>query len=188
MPFYLLLHSAHSSFKLSSLFLSVLSLSLYPLIRIYPYELCLAVSSSIIISILPFSVYPLYYLPHLDLGMYPYQPKVCPRCLTQLGPINYLICLILLSVLAKYMLSPGHMHWNATRRVLQYLYHTHRVGITLGGDLKLAGYSNTDWAGNHNDRKSTTHTSSRWALAPSHGRARSSQLWCCLLLKLNSWL
>jgi len=26
-----------------------------------------------------------------------YQPKACPRCLTQLGPINYLICLILLS-------------------------------------------------------------------------------------------
>jgi len=46
-------------------------MSLYSLIRLYPYKLVLAISSSMIISILPFSVYPLYYLLHLDLGIYP---------------------------------------------------------------------------------------------------------------------
>jgi len=59
------------------------------------------------------------------------------------------------SVLAKYMSNPSRTHWNAARRVLQYLYHMRRVGITLGGDLKLAGYSDTDWAGDRDDRKST---------------------------------
>ena len=75
MAFHLLLHSAHSSFKLFSLCLSILPISLYPLIRLYPHELFLAISSSTIISILPFLVYPLYYLSHLDPGIYPTSQK-----------------------------------------------------------------------------------------------------------------
>jgi len=71
MPLYLLLHSAHSSFRLSSLHLYILSMSLYPLIRLYPHEVFLAISSSMISSILPFSVYSLYDLPHPDPGIYP---------------------------------------------------------------------------------------------------------------------
>jgi len=45
-------------------------------------------------SIFSLSV-PLYHLLHLDPGIYLYRPTVCPICLTQLGPINYPICLIL---------------------------------------------------------------------------------------------
>jgi len=53
------------------------------------------------------------------------------------------------------MANPSREHWTAALHVLQYLYHTRRVGLTLGGELKIAGYSDADWVGDHDDRKST---------------------------------
>ena len=51
-------------------------------------------------------------------------------------------------------LSPAH--WNLTKRVLQYLYSTKDQVLHLGGEnLCLHAYSDTDFAGDSNDRRST---------------------------------
>jgi hypothetical protein len=56
------------------------------------------------------------------------------------------------------MAKPHESHWLATKRVLRYLKGTANFGIkyTNEFDVKLTGYSDSDWAGNPDDRKSTT--------------------------------
>jgi hypothetical protein len=53
------------------------------------------------------------------------------------------------------MLNPGQAHWQAAKLVLRYLKPTKDVPLTLGGDLMLCAYSDTDFAGDWDDRKST---------------------------------
>ena len=60
-----------------------------------------------------------------------------------------------LSVLCKYMSNPGQPHWQAAKRVLRYLKWTKNVPLKLGGDLVLSTYSDADFAGDQDDRKST---------------------------------
>ena len=60
-----------------------------------------------------------------------------------------------LSVLCKYMANPGRAHWQATKRVLCYLKGTRHIPLVLGGDLTLCVYSDADFAGNRDDRKSS---------------------------------
>lgn len=56
------------------------------------------------------------------------------------------------------MAKPCESHWKATKKVLRYLKGTLNFGIiyTVEFDVELAGYSDSDWAGNPDDRKSTT--------------------------------
>ena len=56
------------------------------------------------------------------------------------------------------MAKPCESHWKAEKKVLQYLKGTLSFGImyTDEFDVELAGYSDSDWAGNLDDRKSTT--------------------------------
>ena len=59
---------------------------------------------------------------------------------------------------SKYMSNPGNQHWTAAKRILRYLRGTSGRPLILGGksDLKLVGYCDADWAGDHDDRRSTT--------------------------------
>ena len=54
--------------------------------------------------------------------------------------------------------KPGKSHWMAVKRVLRYLKGTVNYGIIFkGGERKnLMGYSDADWAGDRQDRKSTS--------------------------------
>jgi molybdopterin-guanine dinucleotide biosynthesis protein A len=67
-------------------------------------------------------------------------------------------------VLARFIQNPGEKHWRAAKRVLRYLSGTRDLGITYhragepGGAAGLAGYSDADWAGDLDNRKSTTGT------------------------------
>jgi hypothetical protein len=56
------------------------------------------------------------------------------------------------------MEKPLESHWNATKAVLRYLKRTFDYGIkyTDASDVELIGYSDSNWAGNLNDRRSTT--------------------------------
>lgn len=60
-----------------------------------------------------------------------------------------------ISVLSQFMAKPLESHWNAAKRVLRYLCGTVHFGI-LYTDVTLAGFSDSDWAGNLDDRRSIT--------------------------------
>ena len=58
------------------------------------------------------------------------------------------------------MQNPGPAHYAALKRVLRYLLGTMNYGIVYDGKIKggleLWGYADADWAGDPNDRRSTT--------------------------------
>ena len=60
-------------------------------------------------------------------------------------------------VLSRYMSDPKRDHWNAAKRVLRYIKNTTDVGIVFGGQqkLRLEGYSDSSFANDIDDRKST---------------------------------
>ena len=62
------------------------------------------------------------------------------------------------SVLSQFMSRPIDSHWNAAKCVLRYLSGTCNYGLlyTDISNVTLAGYSDSDWAGNVDDRRSIT--------------------------------
>jgi hypothetical protein len=57
--------------------------------------------------------------------------------------------------LSQFSDNPSSEHWNSIKHVLRYLSNTRDFGIYLSPtDCKLVGYSDADWAGDVNDRKS----------------------------------
>jgi len=61
-----------------------------------------------------------------------------------------------LSVLSKYNSKPTTDHLLATKRVLRYLMETSGMALVYGSVDKLIGYTDSDFAGDLNDRKSTS--------------------------------
>ena len=59
---------------------------------------------------------------------------------------------------AKFMKRPSRDHWTAVKRIFRYLKGTVDYGIVYNPDSNssLVGYSDADWAGDVNDRKSTS--------------------------------
>lgn len=60
--------------------------------------------------------------------------------------------------LSQFMHKPTSTHWIATKRLLRYLKQTifHGIQITNAGTPILRTYSDADWAGNIDDRTSTS--------------------------------
>ena len=57
--------------------------------------------------------------------------------------------------LAQYSNNPTQAHCNLAKQILQYIYHTRDQALALGGDkLSLYAYSDADFAGNSEDRRS----------------------------------
>ena len=67
------------------------------------------------------------------------------------------ICFIV-STLGQFMCEPRQMHWVAAELVLGYLRGIvgYDLRYTSSSDLTLVGYSDSDWAGSVEDRKSTS--------------------------------
>ena len=63
-------------------------------------------------------------------------------------------------VLGRHLQASGREHMTAAKRVLRYLKGTRELGIVYGGSgansLKMVGYSDADWAGDKETRRSTT--------------------------------
>ena len=60
---------------------------------------------------------------------------------------------------AKYCENPSKMHWTAVKRIMRYLKGTSSLGLMYHAneeDSCLTGYSDADWAGDIDDRKSTS--------------------------------
>jgi hypothetical protein len=54
------------------------------------------------------------------------------------------------------MFEPRHVHWMAKKHMLRYPCGTIGYGLRYvsGGDVKLQGYTNSDWVGSAVDQKS----------------------------------
>jgi hypothetical protein len=69
--------------------------------------------------------------------------------------LAYFVCLV-----SRYMDKPTEMHFCAVKRILRYLKGTMSYGImykkNAKGQLNLVGWSDSDYAGDLNDRKSTS--------------------------------
>jgi hypothetical protein len=64
------------------------------------------------------------------------------------------------SVVNRYLHNPGHKHWNLVKRILRYLKGTQDLELCLGGvptsNPKLHGYTDADWGGDPDTRRSTS--------------------------------
>ena len=62
------------------------------------------------------------------------------------------------NVLSQHMAKPNNEHWIAAKRVLRYIKGTLDVGIVFrkSDNFELVGYSDADWAGDVDSRKSTS--------------------------------
>src|SRR3989337_1790022 len=69
---------------------------------------------------------------------------------------------IMLSVCmcARYQATPKECHLKVVKRIVRYLLHTPNFGIWYpkGSSFNLVGYSDSDYAGDKVDRKSTSGT------------------------------
>jgi hypothetical protein len=61
-------------------------------------------------------------------------------------------------VCARFQANPKESHLTAVKRIIRYVNDTLPYGIWYSRETNLvvAGYSDADWAGNANDRKSTS--------------------------------
>ncbi|KAK2411591.1 putative mitochondrial protein [Trifolium repens] len=79
------------------------------------------------------------------------------------GSLRYLTCtrpdiLYAVGVVSRYMEHPTTTHLKAAKRILRYIKGTTNLGLyySVSDDYKLVGYSDSDWGGDVDDRKSTT--------------------------------
>jgi len=56
------------------------------------------------------------------------------------------------------MSNPSEIHWMGVKRIFRYLRGTSKYGLVYdgSGDLELTGFSDADWAGDINTRRSTS--------------------------------
>jgi len=60
-------------------------------------------------------------------------------------------------LVSRYQSNPGTAHWQVFKRIMCYLRGTTDLVLCYqGGDLKLRGYSDTDWGGDLDESKSTS--------------------------------
>eukprot|EP00253_Pinus_taeda_P032482 PITA_32482 len=62
------------------------------------------------------------------------------------------------SLISRFMERPKEVHWQATKSILRYVKGTKRFGIlyTVSEHSDLVGYTDSDWDGSVDDRKSTS--------------------------------
>ena len=62
------------------------------------------------------------------------------------------------SSVAKYCSNPTQEHWIAVKRIMRYLQGTHNLGLLYkkSDSSDCVGFSDSDWAGDVDDRKSTS--------------------------------
>ncbi|MCO5567226.1 hypothetical protein L7F22_020915 [Adiantum nelumboides] len=60
-------------------------------------------------------------------------------------------------VVSRYMLDPGKKHWEAVKGILRYLKATKNMCICYGSqELSVMGYTDSDYAGDLDNRRSTS--------------------------------
>ena len=88
--------------------------------------------------------------------------------------------------IAKYFSKPTQRHWNGVKKILRYLKGTatHCLMYATGSTENFHGFSNSDFAGDLDDRKSIGCLFLLGG-APSVGGVKSKTLWPCPPLRLS---
>ena len=80
-----------------------------------------------------------------------------------IGSLMYLMAtrpyiMLAVSLVSRFMHQPHESHWWATKRILRYVSGTKFYGLfyTSANDSNVVAYTDADWAGNLDDRKSTS--------------------------------
>nr|MDZ8005347.1 hypothetical protein [Nostoc sp. DedSLP05] len=102
--------------------------------------------------------------PRMQLGHNDDEEKVDPTLYRQLvGSLIYLTSTRLdisysVGVTSRFMHDPRKSHWVAAKRILRYLKGTphHGLSYTTDSDFSLTGFSDSDWAGCPDTRRSTS--------------------------------
>ena len=91
------------------------------------------------------------------------------------------------SALSQYMADPKESHVKAAKQLLRYMKGTHNYGLKFVAscDLLLAGYCDSNWANNVDDRRSTSKYCFSLGSELFHGRVRSNPRLLYPLLKLS---
>lgn len=90
--------------------------------------------------------------------------------------------------LSSFMNNLTDVHWRAAQRVLIYAIDTSGYPITLGGnDLTLSGHSDSDWAKQREDLRSTTGFIFCLGKSPVSWKYCRQPTLPYLRLKLNTW-
>jgi hypothetical protein len=100
----------------------------------------------------------------IKLSKYEEGERVDPTIFKSLvGSLRYLTCtrpdiLYGVGLVSHYMESPTTTHFKAAKRILRYVKGTIDFGLLYpsSNEFKLVGYSDSDWGGDVDDRKSTT--------------------------------
>jgi Reverse transcriptase (RNA-dependent DNA polymerase) len=62
-----------------------------------------------------------------------------------------------ISVISRFSSNPTNAHWSAVKRVFRYIASTLDMGLVFRGGLQpLEGYTDSDWAGDQDTRRSTS--------------------------------
>jgi len=63
-----------------------------------------------------------------------------------------------ISVVSRFSNGPGIVHWQAVKRILRYLKRTKDMKLCFlnNGNNGIIGYSDANWAGDSEDKKSIT--------------------------------
>jgi len=79
------------------------------------------------------------------------------------GSLRYLTStrpdlLLSVGIVSRYMEEPSYSHWKVLKRILRYIRGTISLGLyyTKLNNYELVGYSDSDWCGDVDDRKSTS--------------------------------
>jgi hypothetical protein len=75
---------------------------------------------------------------------------------------------------AHFQSAPKECHFVAVKRIFRYLVHTPTLGLWYpkGSTFDLVGYSDSDWAGDKVDQKSTSGAWLGMAMGTHHPRTR----------------
>ena len=107
-----------------------------------------------------------------------YSSKMCPKSVEEkeimaekpynelLGSLQFIANLTRpdiaysVNLLSRYKSNPGNQHWEGAKHIVRYLKGTYDQGIIYDGSRSgasnLIAYSDADWAGDQDDRKSTS--------------------------------
>ncbi|GKV31573.1 hypothetical protein SLEP1_g40251 [Rubroshorea leprosula] len=103
------------------------------------------------------------------------------------GSLRYLTCtrpdiLFGVGLVSRYLEAPTTVHLKAAKRILRYVKGTTNFGLNYfaSNDFTLRGFSDSDWAGDIDDRKSTTGLCFTWVIQLLLG---ARKIWLRNLLK-----
>ena len=94
------------------------------------------------------------------------------------------------SDVARFSADPTEEHWIPVKRIMRYLHGTRDMGLLYDGSKTMTscvGYSDADWAGDLDDRKSTSGYVFQISNAAISWRSKNSHMWLSRLLTQNTW-